>query len=42
MSFTVYERPALQEIGDFEELTTCVPVGSCNDICGWQAPICLF
>jgi hypothetical protein len=38
---SVYERPVLQEIGDFEELTTCTPWGSCQDLlgCGWT-PFC--
>jgi hypothetical protein len=37
-----YDAPALQEIGDFGELTKCYPFGSCTDLCGAQAWICLF
>ncbi|MFK4102609.1 lasso RiPP family leader peptide-containing protein [Streptomyces sp. NPDC019531] len=25
----IYERPMLQEVGDFDELTKCLGVGSC-------------
>ena len=42
MSATVYEAPALQEIGDFEELTMCLWDGICHDICGGWAAICIW
>ena len=38
----VYEAPALQEIGDFEELTKCLWNGICHDICGGWAVICVW
>lgn len=38
-----YEKPALREVGDFDELTKCLGVGSCNDFlgCGY-AIVCFF
>ncbi|MER7580187.1 lasso RiPP family leader peptide-containing protein [Kitasatospora sp. NPDC097691] len=39
---TVYETPALVEIGDFTELTLCTPWGSCRDFLGCgSAPVCV-
>jgi hypothetical protein len=34
MSAENYEAPALREVGDFDELTKCLGVGSCNDFLG--------
>ncbi|TQF04920.1 lasso RiPP family leader peptide-containing protein [Kitasatospora acidiphila] len=42
MSVAVYERPALQEIGDFGKLTKTLPVGDCTDFQGFYSYICLY
>lgn len=42
MSAPVYEPPALEEIGDFEELTQCLWKGICNDVCGGRAVVCVW
>jgi hypothetical protein len=43
MSTAIYEPPALQSVGDFDELTKCLGVGSCRDFlgCGF-AIVCFF
>ncbi|GAA3502079.1 aborycin family tricyclic lasso peptide [Streptomyces albogriseolus] len=38
----IYEPPALQEIGDFDELTKCLGIGSCNDFAGCGYAIVCF
>ncbi|SFF02595.1 hypothetical protein SAMN02787118_103378 [Streptomyces mirabilis] len=38
----IYEPPMLQEVGDFEELTKCLGVGSCNDFAGCGYAIVCF
>jgi hypothetical protein len=38
----IYEPPALQEIGDFDELTKCLGVGSCDDFAGCGYAIVCF
>lgn len=43
MSTAVYEPPALQEIGDFDDLTKCLGIGSCTDFLGCgRAVVCFF
>ncbi|OKI03033.1 hypothetical protein AMK13_28750 [Streptomyces sp. CB02056] len=39
----IYEPPALHEVGDFDELTKCLGIGSCQDFvgCGY-AVVCFF
>jgi hypothetical protein len=38
-----YEKPALREIGDFDELTKCLKPGSCTDFLGCgNAVVCLW
>jgi hypothetical protein len=38
----IYEPPMLQEVGDFDELTKCLGVGSCNDFAGCGYAIVCF
>jgi hypothetical protein len=42
MSAENYEAPALREVGDFDELTKCLGVGSCNDFLGCGYAIVCF
>ncbi|MFE6908571.1 aborycin family tricyclic lasso peptide [Streptomyces erythrochromogenes] len=42
MSVEIYEAPALQEVGDFDELTKCLGTGSCRDFVGCGYAIVCF
>jgi hypothetical protein len=42
MSTQIYEAPALREVGDFDELTKCLGVGSCVDFLGCGRAIICF
>lgn len=42
MTTATYEAPALQEIGDFEELTMALDDGSCTDFIGTGWAIVCF
>jgi hypothetical protein len=42
MSANIYEAPALREIGDFDELTKCLGIGSCTDFLGCGRAIICF
>lgn len=37
-----YESPALTELGDFEEVTQCLGVGSCPDFLGCGRAVVCF
>lgn len=42
MFTSTYAAPVLLEIGSFEELTKCLPFGSCRDFLGCgRAVICI-
>jgi hypothetical protein len=43
MATVTYQAPALQKIGDFDDLTKCLGTGSCYDFlgCGY-AVVCFY